>query len=202
MNGRRSEALSSCNVLRVTHWIRQTTRNYPLLGGIFASFFHNGAALGGSFRAAAATTRLWSSVFVSIPEWRESEALSLMYVACSQHWEHQTTRNLSRCLENFRELLPTMVLRSADRFTSGCCTRRCGLCFVSNYDMGESAGTPLQMYVCVFTTYWTRNTRKLSRCLEEFRRAPAHKGAAVGGSFFEAAAAIHTSCGHVLFPTL
>ncbi|KAF8290398.1 hypothetical protein TcBrA4_0121320 [Trypanosoma cruzi] len=55
-------------------------------------------------------------------------------------------------------------------FSSGCCTTRCGLCFVSNYEWRESE--TLSMYVCVFT-HWTPNNFLNYVCvfLEEFRRA-------------------------------
>ncbi|KAF8287872.1 hypothetical protein TcBrA4_0018080 [Trypanosoma cruzi] len=112
------------------------------------------------FRAAAAP-HVVVYVFVSNYEWRESETLSIRcleeFRECPQ-WcfggsfssgLHHTLWTLFqcmfacshttiRCLEEFRELLPTMVLHSADRFRAAAAPHVVVYVFVSNYEWPEA----------------------------------------------------------------
>ncbi|KAF8307898.1 hypothetical protein TcBrA4_0000230 [Trypanosoma cruzi] len=97
------------------------------------------------FRAAAAP-HVVVYVFVSNYEWRESETLSFN-VCLRVHTLDTKLPWTIRCLEEFRELLPTMVLHSADRFRAAAVPHVVVYVFVSNYEWRESEA--LSFIVCL-----------------------------------------------------
>ncbi|KAF8277307.1 hypothetical protein TcBrA4_0109730 [Trypanosoma cruzi] len=117
------------------------------------------------FRAAAAP-HVAVYVFVSNYEWRESEALSFN-VCLRVHTLDTKQPETIRCLEEFRELLPTMVLRSADRFRAAAAPHVAVYVFVSNYEWRESEA--LSFNVCLRVHTLDTKQPGIIRCLEEFR---------------------------------
>ncbi|KAF8277326.1 hypothetical protein TcBrA4_0109710 [Trypanosoma cruzi] len=117
------------------------------------------------FRAAAAP-HVVVYVFVSNYEWRESEALSFN-VCLRVHTLDTKQPGIIRCLEEFRELLPTMVLRSADRFRAAAAPHVAVYVFVSNYEWRESEA--LSFNVCLRVHTLDTKQPGIIRCLEEFR---------------------------------
>ncbi|KAF8277596.1 hypothetical protein TcBrA4_0109640 [Trypanosoma cruzi] len=131
------------------------------------------------FRAAAAP-HVAVYVFVSNYEWRESEALSFN-VCLRVHTLDTKQPGIIRWLEEFRELLPTMLLRSADRFRAAAAPHVAVYVFVRTMNGGESEA--LSFNVCLRVHTLDTKQPETIRCLEGISRAPAHNGAAVGGSF-------------------
>ncbi|KAF8278321.1 hypothetical protein TcYC6_0023960 [Trypanosoma cruzi] len=94
-----------------SHTGHQTTLNYPLLGGISRALATLGVHSADRFRAAAASHVVVQILF-PIVNGGSRDTLCQYLFACS-HTGHQTDPELSVCLEEFRELLPTRVLHSA-----------------------------------------------------------------------------------------
>ncbi|KAF8305368.1 hypothetical protein TcBrA4_0041370 [Trypanosoma cruzi] len=131
------------------------------------------------FRAAAAP-HVVVYVFVSNYEWRESEALSFN-VCLRVHTLDTKQPGTIRCLEEFRELLPTMVLRSADRFRAAAAPHVVVYVFVSNYEWRESEA--LSFNVCLRVHTLDTKQPGTIRCLEEFRELLPTMVLQLGGSF-------------------
>ncbi|KAF8284735.1 hypothetical protein TcYC6_0003020 [Trypanosoma cruzi] len=106
------------------------------------------------FRAAAAS-HVVVQILVSDCEWWEQRTLSVISVCVFTHWTPNNPE-LSADLEEFRELLPTRVLHSADRFRAAAAITRCGPNFVSDCEWWESRGTLCQyLFACSHTGHQT-----------------------------------------------
>ncbi|KAF8285185.1 hypothetical protein TcBrA4_0032770 [Trypanosoma cruzi] len=118
-------------------------------------------------------------VFVSNYEWRESEDTLFQCMFACSHTGHQTTLNYP-LLGGISRALPTMVLHSADRFRAAAAPTLWSM-FLFRIMNGGSQRHSLSMYVCVFNT--GHQTTLNYPLLGGISRAPAHNGAALGGSF-------------------
>ncbi|KAF5214542.1 hypothetical protein ECC02_012849 [Trypanosoma cruzi] len=147
-NGGSQRHSLSISVCVFTHW----TPNNPELSAAWRNFAsscpHGLLHSADRFRAAAASLRCGQILF-PIGEWWESRRSLSISVACS-HTGHQTTLNYP-LLGEFRELLPTRVLHSADRFRAAPASHVVVQIFVSNYEWWESEALSVNICLRVHT---------------------------------------------------
>ncbi|KAF8279126.1 hypothetical protein TcYC6_0003650 [Trypanosoma cruzi] len=150
MNGEESETLSVqylfCVFMPLEH---QTTLNIRCLEEFASSCPQGCCTRLIVFERLLHSTRCGPNFCLSELVNGESQRTLSFISVCGSLPGHQTTPELSACLEEFRELLTTRVLHSADRFRASLASHVVVQIFVSDYEWWESEDTLCQyLFAC------------------------------------------------------
>ncbi|KAF8278323.1 hypothetical protein TcYC6_0023950 [Trypanosoma cruzi] len=128
------------------------------------------------FRAAAAS-HVWSKFLFPIVNGGSQRTLSVN-ICLRVHTLDTNNPELIRCLEEFRELLPTRVLHSADRFRAAAASHVVVQFLFPDCEWWESEA--LSVNICLRVQHTGHQTTLNYPLLGGISRALAHTGAALG----------------------